>query len=141
MDRAFCGVRAIILRQLLFALSLGSYSSLLPYHRLYTRAHLSDLLVMFSHKAAQKPAISGFAPPKPAPPPRPVVRPTVSNFYGPKPTAPVAPVNSREAPSILSRQNSAHCRFSPGLSLRELCKQLPSILQDLKALPDGKPQS
>ncbi|GAA5954153.1 hypothetical protein JCM3765_005306 [Sporobolomyces pararoseus] len=72
---------------------------------------------LISHKAAQKPAISGFAPPKPAPPPRPVVRPTVSNFYGPKTSPPVAPIKSR-------------------LSLRELSDQLPSILRDLKALPD-----
>ncbi|GAA5899887.1 uncharacterized protein JCM6883_006024 [Sporobolomyces salmoneus] len=67
--------------------------------------------------ATQKPVLSGFAPPKPPPPPRSIVHPPVSNFYGPK--------SANPAPTRQSR-----------LSLRDLCSQLPSILADLKLLPD-----
>ncbi|GAA5846159.1 hypothetical protein JCM3766R1_005652 [Sporobolomyces carnicolor] len=67
--------------------------------------------------AAQTPSISGFAPPKPPPPPRSIVRPPVSNFYGSQVATP-APVPQTR------------------LSLQELCNQLPSILRDLRLLPD-----
>ncbi|GAA6008119.1 hypothetical protein JCM11491_001892 [Sporobolomyces phaffii] len=73
------------------------------------------------HKAAQKPALTGFAPPKPPPPPRSAVHPPVSNFYGPTTNTPTAISLSRPAPSH---------------SLRDLCAQLPAILRDLKTLPD-----
>ncbi|GAA5888835.1 hypothetical protein JCM16303_002538 [Sporobolomyces ruberrimus] len=77
---------------------------------------------LVSHKVAQKPVINGFAPPKPPPPPRSVAQQPAPSFYGPSKT-------------MLAAQERIS-QTLPQRSLRDLCAQLPSILRDLKTLPD-----
>ncbi|GAA5939220.1 uncharacterized protein JCM15063_004455 [Sporobolomyces koalae] len=80
---------------------------------------------LVNQKAAQTPAITGFAPRKGHESSRPIAHPAVSGFYPPQ-ARQLQPIPAARPPPTLP----------PKRSLRELCAELPAILRDLRDLPD-----